>query len=203
LWRSAAAGGPYRSIDGLTRRVRLRKGELDTLAEIGALNPLGEKMHRREALWQIERAWRPVGPLLEDGEQSYQQAQPSPLAPMSPMERLDADYRGAGLTTGPHPMRFLRKQLDALGVVRAIDLKNHRAGKQVRVAGAVITRQRPGTAQGFVFLSLEDESGIREFDRPSTSVSGSPRSPDQRTVSIGRRCAAKAGRRHLRARGSR
>ena len=84
----------------------------------------------------------------------------SPLAPMSPFERVVADYAGTGLTIGPHPMALRRNELALRGVLRAIDLPRQRAGRRVRVAGAVITRQRPGTAKGFVFLTLEDETGI-------------------------------------------
>jgi error-prone DNA polymerase len=75
-------------------------------------------------------------------------------------DRVRADYDGTGLTIGPHPMAFLRASLATRGVQRARDLLNARAGRRVRVAGAVLVRQRPGTAKGFVFLSLEDETGI-------------------------------------------
>jgi error-prone DNA polymerase len=79
---------------------------------------------------------------------------------MSPAERVIADYTGTGLTLGPHPMAMRRKELALRGVLRAVDLPLWRAGRRVRVAGAVITRQRPGTAKGFVFLTLEDETGL-------------------------------------------
>jgi len=79
---------------------------------------------------------------------------------MSLLERVEADYHTTGLTIGPHPMALVRRTLSARGVVRAVDLAHGRPGRRVRVAGAVITRQRPGTAKGFVFLSLEDETGI-------------------------------------------
>ena len=259
---------PFASIDDLVGRVQLRKPELDTLAELGALNSLGQGLHRRKALWQIEKAWRPTGPLFEErekgkrarnkkagtgnpagrkGEQASSlpmgtaccapteiqenvatsklsqttlsdrpgdvahafsvqcrafepdisesivnsspeqstsppvnnstppplngspargsrltahKQDPCPLAPMNPLERLDADYRGSGMTTGPHPMHYLREPLHALGVLPAVQLEHHPNGRWVRVAGAVITRQRPGTAKGFVFLTLEDETGV-------------------------------------------
>jgi error-prone DNA polymerase len=79
---------------------------------------------------------------------------------MSQGERLVADYAGTGLTVGPHPMSFRRHELSMKGVVRAIDLPYVKHGRRVRTAGMVITRQRPGTAKGFVFLTLEDETGI-------------------------------------------
>jgi error-prone DNA polymerase len=89
-----------------------------------------------------------------------QQQEIIPLQSMTPIERVTADYEGTGLTIGPHPMSFRRAALARWGIVRAIDLKRIRSGRRVRVAGAVITRQRPGTAKGFVFLTLEDETGI-------------------------------------------
>ena len=84
----------------------------------------------------------------------------SPLPEMSAGERLVADYAGTGLTVGPHPMSFRRHELAMKGVLRAIDLPHVKSGRRVRTAGMVITRQRPGTAKGFVFLTLEDETGI-------------------------------------------
>jgi error-prone DNA polymerase len=79
---------------------------------------------------------------------------------MTEAERLVADYAGTGLTIGRHPMALRREELATRGVLRACDLSMTRSGRRVRVAGMVITRQRPGTAKGFVFLTLEDETGI-------------------------------------------
>jgi len=151
------AARPFSSVDDLALRVReLRKDELNRLAEIGALNSLGQA-HRRDALWQTQRAIRPVGPLLAPLEEL---GQPSPLAPMNTGERLFADYHGTGLTIGKHPMAYRRAEMDKLRVTRAIDLAHIPNGRLVRIAGSVIVRQRPGTAKGFVFLSMEDETGI-------------------------------------------
>jgi error-prone DNA polymerase len=148
---------PFRDIDDLARRVpELRKDEMNRLAEIGALNSI-QGVHRRDALWKTERAGRPAGPLLgnlPDLETA------SPLAPMNHDERLTADFRGTGVTIGRHPMAFRRAEMDALGVTLAARLKHFRNGAKIRIAGSVIVRQRPGTAKGFVFLSMEDESGI-------------------------------------------
>jgi len=151
---------PFISIHDLTLRVpELQKRELVLLAEVGALNFLDSehRIHRRDALWQVERACRRTGPLLEnipapDGG--------SPLEQMTGEERLVADFHGTGMTVGPHPMAYYRVELNAMGVLRAADLASIRNGAYVRIAGAVIARQRPGTAKGFVFLSLEDETGI-------------------------------------------
>src|SRR5213079_6099 len=84
----------------------------------------------------------------------------SPLPTMDDHDRLRADYAGTGLTIGPHPMSLRRDDLALRGVLRAADLPQAADGRRVRVAGMVITRQRPGTAKGFVFLTLEDETGI-------------------------------------------
>ena len=89
-----------------------------------------------------------------------QESEGGPLPTMTPVERVVADYAGTGLTVGPHPMSFRRRELATRGVLRAVDLPQGRDGRRVRVAGAVITRQRPGTAKGFVFLTLEDETGV-------------------------------------------
>jgi error-prone DNA polymerase len=151
----------FRSVDELVRCTGLRRDEVTVLAEIGALNSFGHD--RRSALWQVEQVVRPAGELFEETEEGTGQkaeGTKSPLAEMTVPERLVADYAGTGLTIGPHPMTFRRHELSMRGVVRAIDLPRARAGRRVRTAGMVITRQRPGTAKGFVFLTLEDETGI-------------------------------------------
>jgi error-prone DNA polymerase len=113
--------------------------------------------HRRDALWQIEKAVRRSGPLLEEFPEPDAS---SPLQQMTYEERLVADFHGTGLTTGPHPMAYRRAEMQALGVHPASSLKSIPSGRRLRIGGCVIARQRPGTAKGFVFLSLEDETGI-------------------------------------------
>jgi error-prone DNA polymerase len=182
---------PFVSIHDLVHRVpELRKDELNTLGEIGALNSVGRlaeklapefqnadfrlqieaprkseiynlkssiSLHRRDTLWQIERSVRHSGPLLDELSEPDSS---SPLRPMNPEERLVADFRGTGLTVGPHPMAYHRARMDAIGVHKASDLAGIPNGKYLRIGGCVIARQRPGTAKGFVFLSLEDETGV-------------------------------------------
>ncbi len=114
-------------------------------------------LHRRDALWQVERAARFAGPLLESIPENNEA---SPLAQMTPEERLVADFHGTGLTVGPHPMAYRRADLQRAGVLSAKELARVPHGRYVRTAGCIIARQRPGTAKGFVFLSLEDETGI-------------------------------------------
>jgi error-prone DNA polymerase len=150
-------GAGYASIDDLSRRTHLAREELRVLAEIGALASFGGD--RREALWQTERG-KELDMVNFELPTSNFEKEPQPLKQMSLLERVSADYNGTGLTIGPHPMSLARASLAARGVQRAVDLKHNRPGRRVRVAGAVITRQRPGTAKGFVFLSLEDETGI-------------------------------------------
>jgi error-prone DNA polymerase len=159
----------FETLDSLIRRTGLRRDEVATLAEIGALNAFG--FDRRTALWQVEQAVRPAGELFEEPRNDPRSSNlepptsdlrppTSPLKPMTVPERLLADYAGTSLTIGPHPMSLRRPELALRGVLRASDLPAGRHGRRVRVAGAVITRQRPGTAKGFVFLTLEDETGI-------------------------------------------
>jgi len=148
---------PFASLDDLRDRVSLRKPEVTTLAEIGALNAFG--MRRREALWQIEKAWRAYGALFREIERN-QQEHGSPLRDMNDQERLIADFAGTGLTIGPHPMTFERDRLKANGILSAAELPRLPNGRWVKVAGAVIVRQRPGTAKGFFFITMEDETGL-------------------------------------------
>jgi len=167
----------FRSIEDFNYRIpEIQKPELTALAEVGALNFLSHRQgfHRRDALWQVERAARRPGPLLENPEASpstntevaaERSNEPSaiwesPLLRMTDEERLVADFRGTGMTVGPHPMAYRRAELKKKGICTATDLTKLPDGAPVQVAGAVIARQRPGTAKGFVFLSLEDETGI-------------------------------------------
>ena len=151
------ACGAFLDIGDLARRVpELRKDEMNKLAEVGALNSL-EAAHRRDALWQAGHAAQPAGPLIETQPEPERA---SPLAQMTIEERLHADFSGTGFTIGRHPMAYRREELNALGVTPARQLARMRHGSKVRVAGWVIVRQRPGTAKGFVFLSMEDETGV-------------------------------------------
>jgi error-prone DNA polymerase len=191
------AARPFASIADLSARVSLRREELATLAEIGALaslpvHPGSSPGTRRAALWQCEAALRrPPGLFAriepaddvpaaspdrvfkanrERGSLGSAPALPvklfvtpsagSPLPEMSGRERTAADLRGTGMTVGPHPVALERERLRQLGVSSAAELPRMRNGQRVRAGGLCIVRQRPGTAKGFVFLSLEDETGI-------------------------------------------
>jgi len=151
---SARAARRFASVRDLALRAGLARDELETLAAIGALAPLGAT--RRASLWAA--AAPPPGPLF--AEPRAPGAEPSPLREMAPVERLVADYEGTGVTLGRHPMALRRAELARRRVLSARELAAAADGAPVRVAGSVIVRQRPGTAKGFVFLTLEDETGI-------------------------------------------
>lgn len=179
---SLSRGGQDRQFDSLEdfkRRVPLSKEELRTLAELGALNCFAD--HRRAAMWRVEEAMHDDllgsadGPPASSGGSLAErclwraaangrpaacapQSKKSPLAPMTLSERVKADYETMNFTTGPHPMKLLRESLP--DIWRATDLVQAKHGSIIQIAGNVICRQRPGTAKGFVFISLEDETGV-------------------------------------------
>jgi error-prone DNA polymerase len=174
---AARAEAPLTSIQDLVDRVpELRKDELRRLSEIGALNFItSDPTHRRAALWNSELALRPTGPLFARPQPPT--PDPAPLVAMSASERLNSDFRGTHLTIGKHPMAFHRANMDALGVTPAAELKHVRNGRPVRIAGCIICRQRPGTAKGLLFLSIEDETGVSNavvmpdiFDRERKTI---------------------------------
>lgn len=154
--------GLFSSIENLAARVPfLNRKELTLLASIGALNSLDGVAHRRDALWQAERAGKLEGPLFsQSSELLREESCVTPLRQMTTEERLMADYGGTGLTVGRHPMAYRREALRRNGILSADELKDRRHGCIVRAAGCVIARQRPGTAHGFIFISMEDETGI-------------------------------------------
>jgi error-prone DNA polymerase len=147
------AARPFTSLADFQLRCALPKAGERALAKAGALNGLAE--HRREAQWKVEVVREP-----DDLFAHVESEGALPLAAMNAVERTQADYSATGLTTGPHPMALVRARLTAeQGIWRAADLEQARTGTYLRVGGLVICRQRPGTAKGFVFISLEDETG--------------------------------------------
>ena len=147
---------PFASVDELARRAGLRDDQLTKLAYAGALASFG--MTRRGALWQASYAARDAGALFEAASHAHD----SPLPEMSAAEDTMADYNAMELTTGRHLMEHFRPQLTLNGVLTAKQLKEVQNGIRATTAGAVIVRQRPGTAKGFVFLTLEDETGLSQ-----------------------------------------
>ncbi|MBZ5602394.1 MAG: error-prone DNA polymerase [Acidobacteriia bacterium] len=169
---------PFSDIEDLARRVpQLQKDEMTQLASIGAFNSIGAE-HRRDALWKSSEAVRRTSELLQSGAA---ESRGSTLRQMNSQERLIADYHGIGMTIGRHPMARLRDELTQQGVTAAAGLAKIPNGRWVRVAGNVIVRQRPGTAKGVVFMSLEDETGISNvvimpdfFDEQRLKIVGHP-----------------------------
>ncbi len=194
---------PFDSIEDFARRTKLHADELERLAAIGAFAAFDRT--RRDALWQVAALARSPGPLFETLPSQLDRSSlrggrrkaadeatpshlrdvdfeaPSPLPEMSTLDRLRADIMGTDLTIGPHPVARFRDQLKQSDVLRAVDLPYRRDGDFVRVAGAVICRQRPGTAKGFLFLTLEDETGLvnvivrpDQFDRFRELLTNAP-----------------------------
>jgi error-prone DNA polymerase len=190
---------PFATVAALAARVPLRRDELATLAEIGALaslpiHPGATPGTRRASLWQVEAALRRPPGLFAHVEPADDvavaiagaqtddapAASPAPLPEMTIRERTAADLRGTGIAVGPHPVALERHRLRELGVKTAAELRRLHNGQRVRAGGLCIVRQRPGTAKGFVFLSLEDETGISNividpptFERNRRPVLGS------------------------------
>jgi error-prone DNA polymerase len=162
LIQSRVLDGLFPSAEDLAQRVPLLdRKELTLLAHIGALNSVGGITHRREALWQVERAGKMEGPLFRHRSDLLRNHNETlPLHQMNTEERLVADYAGMGLTLDKHPMYHRRSELRCQNVRSTAELKHCRDGESVRTAGCVIARQRPGTAKGFIFISIEDEAGI-------------------------------------------
>jgi error-prone DNA polymerase len=155
--RAIAEGRPFAHLADLAARAAPRRDELETLAELGALSGIDPSARsRRAALWQIAALERDPESLFAG---TPPRAGPSPLPEMTGLEETLADYRDSGLTTGPHLMAHLRPDLDRRGVLCAAALRGVPDGRFVRTAGHAIVRQRPGTAKGFCFLTLEDETG--------------------------------------------
>jgi len=174
---------PFRDIPDVIQRAGLDQRALRALAEAGAFDTMVPDVppseRRRVALWRVLEALRgDAGPLAPSRPRPTR----PPLPAMSRLETTDADYRLTGLSLNGHPMRHLRTLLHPNGVRTSRELQQHgRDGERVAHAGLVICRQRPGTAKGFVFLSLEDETGIlnvvvtpKRFERQALMISTSP-----------------------------
>jgi error-prone DNA polymerase len=151
---AARRAGPFANVADLARRAELSRIDLDALAAAGALGRLAG--HRRQAAWAaaavpVQRDLLFDAPVVEE---------PPPLRPPSEGEDLVADYAHTGLTLGRHPLVLLRKRLDRWRYATAQDLRGREHNRPARAAGIVTCRQRPGTANGVIFLTLEDETGL-------------------------------------------
>jgi error-prone DNA polymerase len=155
----ARAQAPFPSLADFAARVAPKRNELEALAESGALAGIDPgAAERRSAVWQVSALERDPRSLFA-GVPPPDADAPSPLDPLGPLETTLTDYKSTGLTTGPHVMAHLRPALTKRGVLPAGALRRVRNGRFVRVAGHVIVRQRPGSAKGFCFVTLEDETG--------------------------------------------
>jgi error-prone DNA polymerase len=153
----ARAAAPFASLADLVRRGALREDERLRLARAGACAAFGTP--RRDVLWQLAALERDPDGLFTRADAARRPPGAAPLPPMSAIEETLADYASSGLTTGPHLLQHLRPRLATLGVLSCRELRTAPDGRWVRVAGHVIVRQRPGTAKGMLFLTLEDETG--------------------------------------------
>jgi error-prone DNA polymerase len=208
---AALRDGAFADIGDFVRRAQVDQRAVRALCEAGAFDTMAADVphneRRRVALWRALDALRgAAGPLAPRAEGRWQRAEPSTsrftpdtsraapppstldprpttrFPPMSRIELTDADYRMTGLSLNGHPMHHIRKLLEPNAVRTAADLmRNGRDGERVGHAGLAICRQRPGTAKGFVFLSLEDETGIlnvvvtpKRFERQALLISTSP-----------------------------
>ena len=151
------AAQPFASVEDLAHRATLRDDPMTKLAYAGALASFG--MTRRAALWQASYAAKNAGELFQSTRSAKSR---SPLQEMSRIEESMADYASMDLTTGRHLLEHYRPRLERDGILSAAELKRVPNGSRVTTAGAVIVRQRPGTAKGFVFLTLEDETGLAQ-----------------------------------------
>jgi error-prone DNA polymerase len=150
-------GAPFRGFEDFARRVAVKEEALRNLALLGAFDSFGEE--RRALLWRARDAHR-LSPGFARTSLALPPGEAPPLPPISERDRAALDYRITGIPTGPQAMRFYRDGLERGGVLRSAALASGRDGDRVRVAGAMVVKQRPGTAKGFVFLSLEDEDGL-------------------------------------------
>jgi error-prone DNA polymerase len=158
---AARESGPFDSPADLARRTGLGRAVLARLARADAFGSLS--LDRRAALWRaLGEGESAVGPRDTNGRLPFvDAAEPvAALAPLSPRQEVTADYAATGLSLRPHPLSFFRPWLDALRVLRSEQLATWPVGRQVRVAGLVLVRQRPSTARGITFVTLEDETGV-------------------------------------------
>jgi error-prone DNA polymerase len=150
--------GPFTNLAQFAKRTGLGKSAIATFADADAFCSLAGD--RRAAVWQsLGQAQTPGGQPLLDGIDDDDETVPDQLAPMSPLEEVYADYNTTGLSLKAHPISFARRELQSLRCVTASQLPDLRDGRHVRVAGLVLLRQRPGTAKGITFVTLEDETG--------------------------------------------
>jgi error-prone DNA polymerase len=152
--------GPFRSIFDFLERTRLKREAVENLIACGAFDSFG--LERRELLWQLGLIYRPEGRQAEQRQLALALPTEQDMIcprPMTDWEKIRTDYLVLGLTTGRHPMSFLRERLGE-GMATSRMLESMEDGRRLELAGMVVCRQQPGTAKGFVFMVLEDEFGL-------------------------------------------
>jgi error-prone DNA polymerase len=175
-------GDGYTSVRDLWLRSGLQKSEMEHLADADAFHSVG--LGRREALWAVRALDAKTAaeklPLFDLADHADLQVEPAVLLPqMLPGEQVIEDYRALSLSLKAHPVSFLRTEFARLGITRNVDLLGVRNGRPVTIAGLVLVRQRPGSARGVVFMTLEDETGVanaivwtKVFDKYRSVVMG-------------------------------
>jgi error-prone DNA polymerase len=194
VYETARANGPFTSVEDFVRRTQFDRRALRHLAMAGAFDGFLEEPDlekRRTALWNVLDAARgdagPLAPRKKNAENETAarhriRAHSTNLPAMSPGELTEADYRMTGVSLNGHPMLHLRPLMTPNGVLSAAEVAQRaRDGERVAIAGLVICRQRPGTAKGFVFLTLEDETGMinvvvtpKRFEQQALLISTTP-----------------------------
>ena len=163
---AARGPAPFDSVEEVWRRAGVPRTAIERLAEADAFRCIAE--NRRQGLWKVKGLGEAPLPLFtaadaRDGQFSPEGLEPSvALRPMTEGREVVEDYRAIQLSLRAHPLSFLRNQLDAMGVVRCADLAHIRAGRNVEVAGVILVRQRPGSAKGVLFVTIEDETGVAQ-----------------------------------------
>ncbi|MEQ9498278.1 MAG: error-prone DNA polymerase [Deltaproteobacteria bacterium] len=147
---------PFESVEDLVLRADLPRDVAARLAASGALDELG--LSRREALWRVTSMDR-RSPLLFGVPLPDETESATKLPKMSPTEKMRADYATVGLSVNTHPMQLVRDEMKRRKVLGFLELERAPHGRRVRVGGMAVTRQRPGTASGVIFMTLEDEDG--------------------------------------------
>ena len=162
--RRSGNGSPYASVDEVVRRAGIGRKAIEALAEADGFAGMG--LDRRSAIWEAKGVENDTPPLLRLAARAVAAGEPPLLRELSPALPAEAagqsvvlDYAATGLSLRQHPLALLRPRLRALGCRDTRDLAGLRAGQRIRLAGMVLMRQRPGTAKGIIFVTVEDEHG--------------------------------------------
>jgi error-prone DNA polymerase len=151
----ARASGPFASIPDVWRRSQVKPAALERLARADAFHCFGHD--RRQALWAVKALGEKPLPLLE----AMEVLEPAvALTPLTAGREVVEDYRSTQLSLRAHPLTFLRERLASAGIVPAAALANIKDGRKVEVAGVILVRQKPGSAKGVLFITIEDETGV-------------------------------------------